>query len=189
MRVRQPIFLVVDTDLAVLEPDVASVPSIRISIHCHERRFVTNAECVNDWREAGIKPAIAVHHQKLRPQLIERKPQRTAGSEQTRTVVAIDNGNAELPAVADEGFDLFAKVTETENDAMDALPLQQTELVGDEGLASDLNQRFRDLFGQRLQPGRKTARQDRKRRHLGHWTSVLVPSKSNRTRTSSSPTP
>src|SRR5207247_2423071 len=92
-------------------------------------------------------------------------------------------------AVAHLLLDHLPQVAGADHDARGAAGAEQVELMGDERLAVDVHEGFGHGRGQRLQPRGQAPRQDRHRvEPLGHdWMTTLVPSKSNRNRTSWSP--
>ena len=77
-------------------------------------------------------------------------------------------------------------MAQAEDDLPDPLTVELPELVVDEGLTRHVQQALGRFARQRSQPGRQTAGQDRDREPT-HAITALVPSKSNRNRTSSSP--
>ena len=82
-------------------------------------------------------------------------------------------------------LDLIRAIADQPDDVGDALGLQHLGLVLGKRPARDLDQRFRDRLGDGPQPGGQSAGENCNRQV--HASRTLVPSKSNRKRTSSSP--
>ena len=80
-------------------------------------------------------------------------------------------------------------MADAENDVTDAARVEHLQLVREEGPAGDGHQRLGDLLGDGPKPGGKAAGEDRDGdvERLTHELTSLVPSKSNRKRTSLRP--
>jgi hypothetical protein len=136
--------------------------------HGHERGISAPAEGFNDGCEVRIEPAVAVHHEELTAQLAESRAQRSAGSQQLRSVDFVGDGNVKAAAVPDISLNLLCPIAGADHDTRHAFAAQQPELVHDEGLTGDFQQRLRHLFGQSAEACRQAAGKQRKRGHLGH---------------------
>src|SRR5687767_5234386 len=92
--------------------------------------------------------------------------------------------------VPDMALDLFSEMADAEHDTANAVPVQQQQLMIHERPAGHVDERLRRCRGDGSEPSRQPARQDRRRyfrnagAHRSYWTMILVPSKSNRKRTS-----
>ena len=80
-----------------------------------------------------------------------------------RAVEANSDIACRAATVADHGLDLLAEMAHAEHDAVDALLAQLVELVHDERLARDVDQRLGDRLGDRAQPSGQAAGQNRDR--------------------------
>src|SRR3954447_9361045 len=105
-----------------------------------------------------------------------------------RPVIAVENFQIEDAAVAYKALNHLALVADTEYHTANSLASYKPQLVRDERFTSQFQHGFREIFGQRQHPGGQAARKNCEGGHLAHCTIVLVPSKSNRKRTSVKPT-
>ncbi len=150
-HLRTAVALVMTNDARAVEHDVARVPAPLIAENGHQRRHVVAAESDFDRRQGDVQVAVAVKDEKFLAEERERAAQRAAGSLQRRTVETIGDVQAEITAVADGLFDLFAEMTDAQHHAFDAFAAEQVQLMHDEGLSGDDNQRFRQGLRERLQ--------------------------------------
>src|SRR5262249_12208453 len=100
--------------------------------------------------------------------------------------------HAEAAPIADVGFDLITEVADTEHHATNAASPQPTELVSDERLPGDLEQRLGAGRLDRLParpepPGQQRPRDVGEFWRAAHDTITFAPSKSKRKRTSCRP--
>src|SRR5262249_44835462 len=133
----------------------------------------------------ALEVRVAVEDQKNRTEERQRLAQRTAGAQSVVAVVRIVHPFAEGRSVADDGFDLIAEMADTKDHVRYTVTSEQFELMGREGLAADVDERLGPVFRQRPETGRQSTGKNGDRQHQEKRT--LVPSKSNRNRTSSSP--
>src|SRR6266508_3846045 len=99
----------------------------------------------------------------------QRPHQRSSGSELPVTIKDVPKAHAPIPTVAESCANRVAETPNAVDHVPHALLTQHIELI----------------LGDRPQPGSKTPREDRDWKR--HARSTLVPSKSNRNRTSSRP--
>ncbi len=117
-------------------------------------------------------------------------PHRTRGAKQRGPVVGVIDGQSEARAIACIIADALPVLPDAQHYALDAARAQQPQLVRQERLAVDFNQRFGNALGQRIKASAQTARQNRYRHRRAHdCESTVAPWKSKRMRTSRSPAP
>ena len=181
---------------------VATIPAAGIAQHRHQGRPPGGAEGIGHRGKGDGQEAVAIKHEKTLAELGQRSPQGAAGAERRGAVEGITDLEAKPPAVADESRDLVAEMAQAQHRLGHPFAGQLAELVGDKGFTRHFDQRFRPASGDRAEPGGQATGQYGYRRQpggvlLGHphppgrryCTSTLVPSKSNRKRTSRSPAP
>ncbi len=138
-----------------------------------------------DGAEIARQERVAVQHEERVAKHRQRPLQRAAGSEQRLAVEHVVDATVPATAVAERLADHLATIPDAEDDALDALAAKPVELVLGERPARHLDERFRDRLGHRPQPRRQAAGENGDGQT--HANSTLVPSKSNRKRTSSRP--
>ncbi len=118
------------------------------------------------------------------------------GSHRLRAVVRIHDFESECRTVADGLDDLLAMMADTKNNPFHTVPAQQAELVVQKWHTVNVHEAFGCLTRQWAESGGKAASEYRNRKAshcaitsaaAGYWAITLVPSKSNRNRTCSSP--
>ena len=139
-------------------------------------------ECADHVGIVAGEVRVTVQDEEARAEQRQGAPQRAAGPEQHAAIVGIHHLDAELAAIADHGLDLLGEMRDAQHDPADPVGPQQLELVDDERLAGDLDQRLGDRRGDRLEPRRQATREECHRQR--HDTTTRVPSNSNRNRTS-----
>jgi hypothetical protein len=86
--------------------------------------------------------------------------QGSARSQEPRSIERIFDFHPELSAISEKSFDLLTKVSDAKDNSAKAGFMEQIQLVTDERLARDLQQRFRDRLGFRSEARSKPAGQD-----------------------------
>jgi hypothetical protein len=124
--------------------------------------------------------------EKLFTELRQGVLERAAGSQLLAAVKTVADAESGRRRGIHRSAYLFAKMRDTQDDALDTLLPEQVQLMKDEGTSGHLEQRFGDAIGERTESGRPSAGEYGDGQHPQHRT-TLVPSKSNRNRTSSSP--
>src|SRR5262249_10430954 len=178
--------LVVGSNAAVAELDVAGVPPALVPEDGHQRRRAGGLEGGLDFAVSAFQVGVAVEDEERVSQERQRPADRAGSPPQFRAIERIGNLQAERRAVADGLLHLLSQVAQAEDDPAHPLVAQLAELVVDERPAGHLQQALGCLLRQRSQPGRQAAGQDGTRQST-HWKTTFVPSKSNRNRTSSRP--
>ena len=181
---RARVFIVGD-DPSVFVVDVAAIPAVVVAAHRHQRRLAAGDEGARDRGVVALEIRVAVQHQERAGQVRQRRAQRAAGAERPRPVEHIPDRHVPARAVAERLAQHLAEVPGQEDDVGEPVAAQQLDLVLGERTPGDLDERLGNALGHRLQARRQPARQDRDRQ--AHEKSTLVPSKSNRKRTSSRP--
>ena len=177
--------LVVADDSPVGEEHVARVPPALVAEDGHQRRASCRVERRFDRGVVAVEIRVAVEHEERLAEHRPRTSKRASRPEQALAVERIANVQPEAPAIANRLPNLFAEMPDAEDDALDAARAKERQLMLRERPARHLDQRLGHRRGVRSQARRQAAGENRDGQH--HANRTLVPSKSKRKRTSSSP--
>ncbi len=193
-HLRHPVLLVVEADRPVLEPDVARVELPLVLEDGHQALLPASDEEIPYGPVIDGQVAVAIKDIEGPAELRQRPDERAAGAHEEGPVEGVVDPDAPLCPVAIALDDHLPQVADAKDEAGQARLAQQPDLVREERLARDLDQQLRHPFRDRPQPGRQAAREDGHRQvggfdRLRHRRSqlcatTLLPSKSNRNRTS-----
>src|SRR6185437_446333 len=107
---------------------------------------------------------VAVEDEEALAEQLARTPDRAERSLEARCVVAVLDRDAEA-LVPDRLLDALAEVADAEHDPADAVAREQAQLMDQEGLPGDFDQRLRRVLHPDAEPGPESAREDADRRH------------------------
>src|ERR1700722_8469520 len=174
------LFVVFD-QLSVLEKDIAFVPAAVIPQDGHQGRTPRGLVGRLNPGEGAWQVRVSVQHKEIVPQQRQGLLERPTRAQQLDTVERILDYQAEISAIPNQRLHLFTEMADAKHHSVDALILQQPELMKDEGPAGNAQQHLRHAIGRGTKPSGQAAGEYGNRQH-DYERTTLVPSKSKRKR-------
>ena len=92
----------------------------KCAVECRTTSSASGFFAVNNWSEAGIEPAVAVHDKEARAEQRQGSAQGASRPQRQRAVVAVGDGEPEAAAIAGVVFDLLAEKAAAEDNLANA---------------------------------------------------------------------
>src|SRR5579884_1285476 len=161
-----------------------------LAVDSHEPQPAAVQEGLLNGRVATGEERVPVQHEESVAEQRQSLLERAGGTEKGGAVIRKSHAQSEGCAVADEALDLITQMPGANDHLANALLTHQAELMGDERLARDLEDRLGPPFGELSETLAEAARQHRHRKRTAHdCVTTCAPWKSNRKRTSCKPAP